>query len=977
MSMRKSYRSVLVSTASGLAMALSALPAAYAQQAAEGAVEEVVVTGSRIVRDGYQAPTPVSVIGEEQLENLASGNVAAYLSTIPAFSGNVTGGGGRVNNDSNSGRSGLNLVNLRGLGVTRSLVLMDGQRFIPTLTFGSTSTYATNISMIPQQLIKRIDVVTGGASAVYGSDAVGGVTNFVIDSEFTGIKVDMSAGITTYGDDENGKFDATWGTPFAGGKGHFLISGEWFGKSELRDYRNRKWARDNAWCRMANPLYTTTNGQPFRLTLPNCGAPSTGGGLINNGPLKGTAFGVGGEPFRFNYGQYVSAPWMAGGGDWALVPSYTAYRGASFSPGEQRQNVFTRVSYDVTDSIKATYTYMWGYTGSQNRNSMQFNDLPGSTMRADNAFLPASIRAGLGTATTFLFATVNFDLPDIYTNHNRTIMRNSLSFDGNVDIFDKSWKWNAYYQHGVSLTRLSLDARYRQRYADAIDAVVGPNGVIVCRINADAVTTNDDPNCRPLNVFGIGVASEAAIRYVVSNSKARQTNWQQVWAASVAGDAFDIWAGPVSLALSLEHRRDVVHDTTNPGAVVFAYQNGNFQALDGKVQVTEGAIETLIPLATNESWADTLELQAAGRFTGYSTSGFVATYKAGLTYGLGDIRVRGNLSRDIRAPNIAELFAVNVSQTFTPGILDPFTNSSVFGAFVGTGVGDPNLRPEKANSFGLGAVYSPSYIPGFTASVDFWQVKMSDAITQLPTAAALQICFERGLLGAACPYMSRLPGTATIPGVGPYAGQLFTGFDTIRTGFINAATQKNRGLDVSATYTTPVDAIFSGANGQLTFKWDQSFYMEGVTTPGLANTVPSYTAPYWRGVGTITYTNDPWSIGITARAASEWADEPGNGPRMWVECGMSGCPAESSLPNNVDTINVMPRSGSLLFDTNTSYKFLAMEGVDAEVYLNIRNILNRDPNINVPNIHPHSYVQTTWSDDALGRNFRLGLRLKM
>jgi len=974
--MRKSYRSLLVSTASGLAIALSALPTAYAQQAAEGAVEEVVVTGSRIVRDGYQAPTPVSVIGEEQLENLASGNVAAYLSTIPAFSGNMAPGANRANNDSNAGRSGLNLVNLRNLGVTRSLVLMDGQRFIPTLTFGSSSSYATNISMIPQQLIKRIDIVTGGASAVYGSDAVGGVTNFVLDSEFTGVKVDMSAGVTTYGDDENGKFDITWGTPFAGGKGHFLISGEWYGKSELRDYRNRKWALENAWCRMQNPAYTPTNGQPFRLILNNCGAPSTGGGLINSGPMKGTAFGAGGEPFRFNYGQYVSAPWMGGGGDWQIVPSYNPYRGASFSPGEQRQNVFARVSYDVTDSIKATYTYMWGYTGSQNRNTMQFNDLPGSTMRTDNAFIPASIRAGFGTTTTFLFSTVNFDLPDIYTNHNRTIMRNSLSFDGNVDLFGNSWKWNAYYQHGVSLTRLSLDSRYRQRYNDAIDAVVGPNGVIVCRINADAVTTNDDPNCRPLNIFGTGVASEAALRYVVANSRARQTNWQQVWAASIAGDAFDIWAGPVSLAVSLEHRRDVVHDTSTADAAAFRFQNGNFQALDGKVQVTEGALETLIPLATNQSWADTLELQLAGRFTGYSTSGFVATYKGGLTYGLGDIRLRGNISRDIRAPNIAELFAVNVSQTFTPNILDQFTNNSTFGVFHGSGVGDPNLRPEKANSFGLGAVYSPSYIPGFTASVDFWQVKMSDAITSLGYDAAISICFQRGLLGADCPYLTRLPGTPTLPGVGPYAGQMFTGLSTIRTGFINAATQKDRGIDVSATYGMQLDEIFSGAGGRLTFKWDQSFYFEGTVVPGLQGSFTTYTAPYWKGVGTITYSNDPWTIGLTLRAQSKWADEPGNGPKMYVECGFS-CPADNTFPANIDTINFMKAGGSLLFDTSTSYKFLAMEGVDAEVYLNVRNILNRDPNIQAPFIHPHSFVQTIWGDDALGRTFRLGLRLKM
>ena len=975
-----SFRSILFSTASGAVLAVSALQAAHAaqQKNAEAAVEEVVVTGSRIVRDGYQAPTPVSVIGEADLQNLASGNVAAYLSTIPAFSGNMAPGANRANNDSNAGRSGLNLVNLRNLGVTRSLVLMDGQRFIPTLTFGSTSSYATNISMIPQQLIKRIDVVTGGASAVYGSDAVGGVTNFIIDSEFTGVKADLSAGITTYGDDENGKLDITAGFPFAGGKGHVLVSGEWYGKPELRDYRNREWARENAWCRMQNPNYTATNGQPFRLIVPDCGANSAPGGVINNGPMKGTAFGANGQPFNFQYGSIVSPSNMMTGGDYKLTSDLTMYRGASFSPGEQRQNVFTRVSYDVTDSVKATYTYMWGFTASQNRNTMQFNDLPGSTMRTDNAYLPAGIRAGFGATTNFLFSTENFDLPDIYTNHNRTIMRNSLSLDGDIDLLgDHSWKWNIYYQHGVSLTRLSLDSRYKQRYADAIDAVVGPNGVIVCRINADAVTTNDDPNCRPLNIFGTGVASEAAIRYVSANSKARQTNWQQVWSGSITGDVFDIWAGPVSLAVSLEHRRDVVHDTSSADAAAFRYQNGNFQALSGKVQVTEGALETLIPLAKNESWADSLDLQLAGRFTGYSTSGFVATYKVGATYGLGDIRLRGNVSHDIRAPNIAELFATNVSQTFTPNVFDDFTGSGAVGAYVASGVGDPNLRPEKANSFGLGAVYSPSYIPGFTASADFWQVKMSDAITSLASSAAITICAQAGLVGAACPYLTRLPaGTTLYPGVGAYAGQSFTGLNTVRTGFINAATQRDHGLDVSATYSTPVDAIISGANGQLTFKWDQTFYLEATITPGLKNTFTAYNAPYWRGVGNITWTNDPWMVGLTARAQSKWADEPANGPKMFVACGYS-CLSDATFAGNVDTINFYKATGSLFLDTNISYKFNLMENVGSEAYLNVRNVLNRAPNIHATFIEPHSFVQSVSGDDSLGRVFRMGFRFKM
>ncbi len=215
--MHKSKCSLVVSVA--FCAMISAWPAAFAQTAAAEPPEELVaitVTGSRIIREGYESPTPLTIVNSEQLQSGAQGNVADLLVTLPQFVNSQTPNTQDTQNTPSGGLTGLNLLNFRGLGPNRTLVLVDGQRWVPVLTYGNVSTEAVDIDGIPQQLISRVETVTGGASAVYGSDAVGGVANFILDKKFTGFKSDVSGGVTTYGDDGNFKIDMTAG---------FLISG--------------------------------------------------------------------------------------------------------------------------------------------------------------------------------------------------------------------------------------------------------------------------------------------------------------------------------------------------------------------------------------------------------------------------------------------------------------------------------------------------------------------------------------------------------------------------------------------------------------------------------------------------------------------------------------------------------------------------------------------------------------------------------
>src|SRR5690554_651058 len=293
------------------------------------------MTGSRVVRDGYQTPTPVTVIGIEQFEQQSSPNVIDFLTTLPAFAGNYTPQGSAQN--ASSGAAGTASANLRNLGTNRTLVLVDGQRIVPSTVSG-----LVDINAIPSQLIERVEVVTGGASAAYGSDAVSGVVNFILDKNFSGFKADLSTGITKYGDDARYDIAMTGGTSFADGRGHALLSAQ----HTIQDgiiYGDRDWNLAG-WQIISNPDYTATNGLPRRLLLPEvAAATATPGGIIVSGPLKGTAFGEGGVPYQFTYGDIVSGSAMQGG---SWKDSSMHYDGKSINPEMTRTNVFGRVSFN-------------------------------------------------------------------------------------------------------------------------------------------------------------------------------------------------------------------------------------------------------------------------------------------------------------------------------------------------------------------------------------------------------------------------------------------------------------------------------------------------------------------------------------------------------------------------------------------------------------------------------------------------------
>ena len=500
----------------------------------------------RSVRDGYEAPTPLTVVGAEAIQNTATANLVDTLNTMPVFAGSYTPVQGSGSPSSYGG--GLNLLNLRSMGPQRLLVLIDGQRTVSSRLDG-----VIDINNVPQQLVARVDVVTAGASAVYGSDAVSGVVNFVLDKTYTGIKGEVSGGVTTYGDDRNWKIALTAGMPFANDRGHLLLSGELNYKDEVLTGAGRPWnyAGDGI---ITNPNYTATNGQPERLWLHDVGTWYAPGNVIDSGPLKGIAFGVGGVPYNFNFGSLTGGIFSAGG-DWqsALWARFTK----GLDPQAIRKNAFMRASYDVTDSVNLFVQTAWNESFDDNKGFATYQAGNGPTVLSGNPFIPASVQAQMTALklTSIHIGGMNQDLPVIGSQSDKITTRNVIGANGKFDAMYTPWTWNAYFQNGM--TRINYNATgvtRRSLRTQAIDAVRAPNGAIVCR----STLTNPNDGCVPYNPMGIGVNSAATMNYLTSGTRAHvnQHLIQNVFAGSATGEPFSNWAGPISLALSAEHRSE-------------------------------------------------------------------------------------------------------------------------------------------------------------------------------------------------------------------------------------------------------------------------------------------------------------------------------------------------------------------------------------------------------------------------------------
>jgi outer membrane receptor protein involved in Fe transport len=657
---------------------------ATAQQASAPVAEDapdtvaddtIVVTGSRIAASGYTAPTPVTVVSEEILLRDAKPTIGDSIRELPAVgssaSPNNTSGAGNIV----AGVTGLDTVNLRNLGVTRTLVLFDGQRVVQSNVTGQ-----VDIGTMPTALVQRVDVVTAGASAAWGSDAVAGVVNLVLNKKFDGLKASIEAGDSYAFDRFNYRAQAAFGTGFDDDRGRVIVAGNFFNAPSNIFANQRGWNRYRQL--VNNPAFTATNSEPRLIHADNVNlAGGTTGGLIVAG-CRAALTATGGCPA----GQSGSAGALQNqqfGANAALSPfGGTLVSGQVAANADTLQgalnnlaieyrtgSVFSLVSYEVADWLKLSFQGNYGATFSRN-NSVPFIRIGAQApfIRAENPFVPDAVRtqmaaAGLtaiqvgtnninnATADTLSydnFATNSLGVPVATTD--RTLLRGVFTAEGNIG---GGWSYNAYYQRGdVTVFQQTESNAIIANFNRAIDVVRLPNGQNLCRINADAITTNDDPACAPLNIIGTGVASQAAIRYInvaPGQNFQRQKLRQTVTAFTMQGTLPGLAAGDVAVAFGGEYRTEGGRITNDPGAQARIYSVANFPSFAGGYNVKEGFVEVDMPLL-KDNLVDSLNVSGAVRLTDYSTSGNVVTWKLGVLSDVVDgLRVRATLSRDIRA----------------------------------------------------------------------------------------------------------------------------------------------------------------------------------------------------------------------------------------------------------------------------------------------------------------------------------------
>ncbi|MBM7406254.1 MULTISPECIES: TonB-dependent receptor plug domain-containing protein [Sphingomonas] len=928
---------------SPLALAQDATPSATAPQTAEPAPDagaaEITVTGTRIQRNGYSAPTPLTVLSSQDIEATAPANVADFVNDIPSLAGSVTPASSNLN--ISAGTAGVNALNLRALGTARTLVLLDGQRSV-----GSTLGGLVDVNTFPQGLIKSVEIVTGGASAAYGSDAVSGVVNFILDKEYSGLKGNAEYGITDRGDAGSYRFNLTAGTGFAGGRGHLLLNGELAVKEGLhgvpRDWNNQGWYMIN------NPAYVAGNGQPERLITSGAGlSQATRGGLITNTALRGTQFGVGGAVSQYDFGT-VRDPWQIGG-DWQS----TQVNGfQSLDPEENRKSAFGRLSYDVADWLSVFGQASYAKSDNLGWLGVQLNQA-NVTIRSDNAFIPQSVRTQLAAQgiTQFTLGTTNADLPIRKNDTERELQRYVIGANGTFGLFAGNARWDAYYQKGISNTReMARHITNNARLALAQDAVFAPAGnaigvaagTIVCRSTLTAPTNG----CVPLNRMGIGVASQAALDYVIGNPFRKQKFEQDVFAANLSFDAFRLPAGAVSIAIGGEHRREKV-----TGEVSTEFQTGwfvgNFLPTFGSYDVTEGYVEVLVPVIKG------LDLNGAVRGTDYSTSGYVTTWKAGVTFEpIPDIRFRATKSRDIRAPNLGELYTAGSTRI---NVLIDSSQNNASVTFAGTTRGNPLLEPEKADQWGVGVVLQPRFVPRFALSVDYYDIKIKGAIGSVAAQTIVDRCNEG--VTAFC--------SAVVRGSNVFGNNL----QVFESPF-NFAQQRAKGIDIESSYRIAVGAGNVTLRAMAT-RYIKNYFNNGIDAP--TDTVGQNSTggtPKWLYRFQAGYSNDGFDLTLIGRGISDGVYD-----NSFVEC-TSACPA-STVTNR--TINDNHIDGAFYLDA-TIAQDIAMGGRSMQLFLNATNLFDKDPPVVAQGPAGSAYATPATNQslyDLLGRTYRVGVRFKL
>ncbi|MCH1918718.1 TonB-dependent receptor [Shewanella sp. A3A] len=822
--------------------------------------ERIEVTGSRIARENAYAPTPVTMVTGEELLGSGVTNIGEALNQLPALGSTMSlasSGGSSI------GTAGLNLLDLRNLGTSRTLVLVNGKRHVSS----QKGTSAVDVNTIPSAWIERVEIITGGASAIYGADAVTGVVNFILKKNITGLDINASIGTADDTDFSKKRFSISYGQDIDGGRGNVAFSAEYSGQNDLgamdRDATKTSYANmlNNAPGRVDdnnpnNPDFIRTANSGY-YTIANDGRFNLDGWKRFNPDGSFSNVNLGSN----NYSNYCTD-----------CESINMNQFNELQPKFDRYNLNFKTNYDITTEDSIYFEAKYSRTEATNKGqpafffSLKENPIENNYISIDNAFLDPALRQMMSD-NDMTSLKVNRFMTDMGVRIEEDTRETQRYVLGAKGLVGEDWDYDVYAIYGqTDLERTNQNNLIYQNYQYALDSVRDADGNAVCRS-----ATARAEGCTPINIFGFGSPSQAAIDYVNVDLTGTTTIKQTVLSGSLANSALvELPAGFVGFSAGVEYRKEQ-SETKEPDFDRKTFFNAMGDDA-GSFNVKEVFAELSIPLLSDLPLIRQLDLDLAGRYADYSTIGDATTWKVGLSWEMNEeFRLRSTYARAIRAPNISELYRgesqnffniddscrlVNLdkldnsttrrSNCAALGVPADFDNNYDAGSIEGVSGGNRELHAEKSTSYTLGAVYQPSFIDNLTLTVDYWNITIDDAISSIDAQDILDKCLdsETGINNQYCALISRNPDNHQI--------------NNIVVQSMNLAKLEASGVDFDVRYSFDLlgGELTSGLiatklirNREYSFQNDPSSYEDFAGTAGL---------PDWQSNLNLTYSRDNW-----------------------------------------------------------------------------------------------------------------------
>lgn len=805
MAFRKSLTAAAVAASLGfpaLAVAQDVQQNAETEQAEEQ-IERIVTTGSRIARPELSQAAPILSLGEEDIEKFGSPDLGQILAELPAVGATNT----LIGNRESSASAGISAADLRRLGANRTLVLVDGKRHVA----GSPGSASVDLSTIPSGMIERIEIMTGGASAIYGSDAVSGVINVILKKDYEGFEISGQAAGSTEGvGARTHEFTFLGGGDFMNGRGNATF---YAGMNRIQETMANDVRQFNSWGTILNPEDTgRLDGIPDRIYAENVGSQYLSGG----GVLHGDQF----------YGFFPD-------GSWQVQPTPAGKNSALFwefpdgcetcaftedyvnlQPSVNRVNVGSSMNFEMSDSARFYTDFKYTQADIEQQYQPSFTQDIKINVE-DNPYLDEGLRENLLAADVQEASFWKFfeDWGNRTADNRRELFRFNAGVDGALDLAGNYLQYDVYYGYGETRNRRqTLRSKIPGNVLAAVDTIEDGDGNIVCR-DPDAGSVNTGGECVPYNPFG-DQASEAAVNFMSADVTRQDKITQEYAGASFVtdtGNFFSLQGGPVDVAFGFEWREEtsetITDEFTRRGLTANAATPNEY----GEYDVTESFVELNLPILAGLDFAEELSLDMAYRSADYSHAGSADAWKLGVMYApIKDLRFRGTVGVAVRAPNVAEAFsprspgfanvtdpcdetriendpnrAANCAALGIPENFQSETNASI-DSISG---GNPNLEAEESDSITYGIVWTPSFIENFSLTLDYYDIEIDDAITLIASQTVINNCVdsESGINNTFCDQVTRGEDNQ---------------LTAVESGYLNAASLKTSGYEMEINYQT-------------------------------------------------------------------------------------------------------------------------------------------------------------------------------